>query len=242
MDLRVDHRSPVPLYAQVETLLRDLIDERHFQDGDLLPNEEMLAKRLGISRGTVRAGIDKLVTQGLLERRRGVGTRVLKRRVNVRLAEWPSFTREMEARGVRVGTYNTQTTWIAADEDVSRPLGLAPGTRVLRVERVRGWNGEPVVLFVSHFHPRIGLTGEEDFSRPTYEMLEQDFGTVAATSEEEIAAVAADGPPADQLAVQRGTPLLVRQQRVLDPGGRPLVLTRCYYRSDKFTYTITLRN
>jgi GntR family transcriptional regulator len=241
MDLRVDHRSPLPLYAQVEGLLRTLVDDDRYRNGELLPNEQQLAKRLGISRGTVRAGIDKLVTQGLLERRRGIGTRVVNHRVNVRLAEWPSFTREMEARGVRVKTHDTQIGWIPADEDVSRQLAIAPGTRVLRVERVRGWDGDRVVLFVSHFHPRIGLSGQEDFTRPTYEMLEQDFATVAAASDEEITAVAADRSLAVRLAVPRGTPLLVRRQRVLDPGDRPIVLTHCYYRADKFTYSIRLR-
>ena len=50
MHTKLDHTSPLPLHAQVEGLLRDLISKKEYQDGKLLPNEVDLAKLLGISR------------------------------------------------------------------------------------------------------------------------------------------------------------------------------------------------
>src|ERR1035441_5502091 len=73
--LKLDHQSSIPLRAHVEQLLRELVRLPKYQRGALLPDEVKLATRLGISRGTVRSGISKLVFEGVLERKAGVGTR-----------------------------------------------------------------------------------------------------------------------------------------------------------------------
>jgi len=72
----LEHGSAIPLHVQVEKMLRDLIRKPEYQNGALLPDEVTLAMKLGISRGTIRAGIGKLVFEGLLQRKAGVGTRV----------------------------------------------------------------------------------------------------------------------------------------------------------------------
>ena len=52
--LKLDHASPVPLKAQVESLLRAMAQKPEYQKGALLPDEVALANELGVSRGTVR--------------------------------------------------------------------------------------------------------------------------------------------------------------------------------------------
>ena len=76
----IDQKSAVPLHAQVRELLRAFIRKPEYQGGALLPDEVTLANRLGVSRGTLRAGIAKLVDEGLLERKAGRGTRVTRAR------------------------------------------------------------------------------------------------------------------------------------------------------------------
>src|SRR6201986_4938321 len=105
--LKLDHKSPMPLRAQVEQLLRELIQKPEFQNGGLLPDECKLAIQLGVSRGTVRSGISKLVFEGLLQRKAGVGTRVSNRNVESGIQEWHSFTREMASKGIKVQNFRT---------------------------------------------------------------------------------------------------------------------------------------
>jgi len=241
MDLRLDRQSPVPLHAQVEGLLRALIRQAEYRDGKPLPDEVTLARRLGVSRNTVRAGIARLVFEGLVERRAGVGTRAASRSVRSGLGAWHSFTREMEAKGIRVVTFDRQGAWEPAGRDAARALRIRPGARVLRLDRLRGWNGEPVVHFRSWFHPRLGLTGEEDFEKPLYETIESACGTVAEGAREELGAVAADARLARLLRVRPGASLLKRVRLVTDPGGRPIEYAVVHYRSDRFTLTLDLR-
>ncbi|MGH7981389.1 MAG: GntR family transcriptional regulator, partial [Limisphaerales bacterium] len=98
--LSLDHQSPIPLCAQVEALLRELIRQPQYQNGALLPDEVALAAQLGVSRGTIRSGISKLVFEGLLDRKAGVGTRVSNRNIESGIREWHSFTREMASKGI----------------------------------------------------------------------------------------------------------------------------------------------
>src|ERR1035441_8674147 len=171
--LKLDHQSSIPLRAQVEQLLRELVRLPKYQRGALLPDEVKLATRLGISRGTVRSGISKLVFEGVLERKAGVGTRVSPRRIESGIHAWRSFTREMSAKGVKVQNFRLDYRLVAPSAEAAKALQLNSATQVWRLDRVRGWNGKPVLQSTSWFHPRLGLKGDEDFTSTLYKTLER---------------------------------------------------------------------
>ena len=106
------------------------------------------------------------------------------------------------------------------------------------MERLRGNHEAPFVYFVSYFHPRIGLTGKEDFERPLYEILKNDYATLAKLSKEEITATAADKNLAMKLNLEIGAPILKRKRFVYDPGNRSIEYNIGYYRSDSIVYTV----
>ena len=112
---------------------------------------------------------------------------------------------------------------------------------MLKLERLRGKIEGPFVYFISYFHPRIGLTGDEDFKRPLYDILEKDYLSVATLSKEEIAAIAADKFIASKLDVETGSPILFRKRFVYDQGERPIEYNLGYYRADSFLYTVESR-
>ena len=238
MKYSIDHKSPVPLHAQAEALLRKMIEEPEYRDGGFLPNEVDLAKRLGISRNTIRQALNKLVFEGLLVRKKGIGTTVADRSVNSNVSNWLSFTQEMKTKGLVPKTFEINTSWVPPDHDVMSTFGIPAEREVLKLERLRGLQEGPFVYFVSYFHPRVGLTGFEDFSRLLYEILEQDYSTIASLSREEISARAADDFLAGKLQISVGDPVLVRKRVVFDPGDRPIEYNVGFYKSDSFVYTI----
>lgn len=239
--LKLDHGSSVPLRAQVEQLLRDLIRKPEFQNGGLLPDECKLALQLGVSRGTVRSGISKLVYEGLLQRKAGVGTRVAPVRSESGITAWRSFTREMAAKHITVQNYRLNYEFTAPGKAVVQGLQLKPGVKVWRLERVRGWNDQPVLYSVSWFHPRLSLKGSEDFGRPLYETLEAATGVRPHHAREEFLAVTADARLAQLLQTERSAPLLLRRHQVFDVGSQPMEFSEVYYVSSRFTLTLELR-
>ena len=240
MEFELNHNSGIPLHLQVEQILRRLIDLPEYRTGRLLPKEEALSKRLGISRNTVRQAANKLVYEGLIVRKKGVGTRVVDQVVSTRLDNWLSFTQEMNSKGIPFRNYEIAVDWIKADDELATVLMVKPDQNILKLERLRGLDKGPIVFFISYFHPRIGLTGEEDFSTHLYDLLEQKYSTVVNLSKEEIRAQKADDVLAKKLNIAIGDPILFRKRRVYDPGNRIIEYNLGYYRADRFTYSIEI--
>ena len=241
MNFSIDHKNHVPLHIQTEELLRKIIKSPQYAKGKLLPNEVELAKQLAISRTTLRLAVNKLVYEGLLIRKKGVGTRVGNSVVSSKSVNWMSFSQEMEARKIPIKNFELNISWAKPDEVVANFFEIRTNKKVLKMERLRGRPEGPFVYFVSYFHPRIGLTGKEDFQRPLYEILEKDYLIVASLSKEEISARSADKFLADKLEVDLGSPILCRKRFVYDQGERPIEYNMGYYRADSFIYTIESR-
>jgi len=236
----IDHKSVLPLHLQVEEMLRKLIEQPEYQNGKLLPNEVHIAQKLGISRNTVRQAANKLVHEQLLIRKKGVGTKVAKNNIITKLNKWTSFTHEMDEKGVVFKNYSLKVSAVVPDKEIRTLFNTSETTKVVKLERLRGLNKGPVVYFISYFHPRIGLTEKEDFSKPLYEMLERDYHVSVAVSKESISAILANKKLAEKLNIKIGDPILFRKRVVCDPGDRPIEYNIGYYRADSFTYTIDI--
>jgi GntR family transcriptional regulator len=191
--MRLDPRNSLPLHAQAEQSLRTLLANPANGPGTLLPDEVSLANAMGVSRNTLRAAIVRLVSEGKLERRAGVGTRVLEPKVHSGVGAWQSFSREMESKGVKVETFSVSARRLIAPTEVARRLHLDEGTEVLCLDRIRGWDGHPVVRFRSYLHQRLKLKAEDDFSQPLYEMIRSRCGVIADHSEDALTAIARTG-------------------------------------------------
>lgn len=238
MRYALDHKSSYPLHKQAETLLRKMILEEEYQNGKALPNEVEMAKKLAISRTTLRQAINTLVSEGLLIRKKRVGTKVAPAPVSSRSNNWLSFSQEMKIRGIPIKNFELHITWVFPDETLANFFEIKTDRKILKMERVRGKTNEPFVYFASYFHPRIGLTGNEDFKRPLYEILETDYSVIATLSKEEISAKAADNMIAEKLGIPAGSPILFRKRFVFDQGERPIEYNLGYYKADSFVYTV----
>lgn len=243
MQFSLDSKNPAPLHSQVEALVRKLIAEPSYQKGKLLPPEAQIASELGISRNTVRAAISRLVQEGLLERKAGVGTRVIKQSVSTKLGDWASFTGEMLQKGIRVQTFAIEVAMVAPDDEVLQNLGIErpkKGERLLRMARVRGYDGIPAVYSISWFHPLTALEAGDDFSIPLYDLIHRKSSRVAEISREEIRATMADEDLATHLNCEIGLPVLERRRIAEDASGCRLEFNLNYYRGDRFTYSINI--
>ena len=236
--MELNRKSALPLHAQAEKVLRELIESKEYKAGKFLPKEVELSKQLNISRNTLRQAITRLVNEGLLERKKGVGTKVAHKGISVGVKNWLSFSQEMKRLGVEVKNYELHLCYKLPSPDIALFFGIKEDVRCLVLERVRGNKENPFVYFVSYFNPALPLTGEEDFIKPLYEMLENDRGIIVKTSKEEISARLAGDSVAEKLDISPSDPILVRKRMVLDEDDIPVEYNIGYYRSDSFTYSI----
>ena len=186
--------------------------------------------------------LTRLMDQRLLERKPGVGTRVLPSHGESSIGAWRSFSREMERMGVRVKCFLVKARCVPAPAHVAKALQIAAETEILRLDRVRGWGEKPVLHSRSWLHPRLGSMEAADFSRPLYEVIEELSGAVADSAHEELSAICATPALARSLEVEAGEPLLLRRHTVFDTGKRPMEFAEIHYVSSHFLLTMELRN
>ncbi|WP_105614826.1 GntR family transcriptional regulator [Vallitalea okinawensis] len=82
----------VPLYIQLQRIIKEDILKGEYQQDELIPSETQLSKKYDITRTTVRKAISNLVDEGLLRREHGKGTFVSLRKVNYSIWNFGGFT------------------------------------------------------------------------------------------------------------------------------------------------------
>lgn len=240
VNMKLDPHISKPLHVQAEEVLRKLIESEEYKNGKLLPNEIQLSEQLSISRNTLRQAINKLVFEGLLIRKKGFGTKVVKKGITGGVKNWLSFSQEMKMLGIEIRNFELHISIKKPNEEICNFFNIPPenNTRCIVLERVRGNKEYPFVSFISYFNPAIPLTGDEDFSQPLYGLLENKFNIIVKTSKEEITARLAGEALAEKLEMKSSDPILIRKRFVYDINNVPIEYNIGYYRADSFTYTI----
>jgi GntR family transcriptional regulator len=222
---KLDGKNRVPLHIQIERLLQDLISHPPYSYGARLPDELTMAAQLGVSRGTVRESILELTRQGLLERRKGVGTR----KVQSGLGAWTSLIGEMSGKNIDDETFVFQILERPANGQVSEALRVSDGTPFKCLREVCGRKGRPILQSNTWIHPRLGLSDDEDFRRPPYEVTKNGIGIEATHASEELFAVTAGRITARLLKVKTGTPLLLRVRISFDANNCAVDYSEMHY-------------
>ncbi|MFF5258135.1 GntR family transcriptional regulator [Actinomadura viridis] len=235
----LDRGSPVPLYFQVAQQLEAAIRSGELPPGARLENELELAARCKLSRPTVRQAIQHLVDQGLLVRKRGVGTQVVQPQVK-RPIELSSLYDDLASTAQSPTTRVLEFTYVPAPDDVAKELGLAPGTEVLYLRRLRLTGGEPLALMTNHLPPGlIDVTPAHLQEHGLYETL-RDLGIDLRIAHQTIGARGATAAEARLLDERRGTPLLTMTRTAYDDKGRAVEYGSHVYRAGRYSFSHTL--
>lgn len=165
------------------------MDAQEFKNGAFFPKEVELANRLGVSRNTVRQATNKLQHEGLIIRKKGVGTKTAgKKHLATGLDHCYSFTQEMKEKGIHVINQELKVEWVFADKKITDFFSIVQNKNVLKLSKLKGTEGDSIVYFESYFHPRIGVNENDGFDIPLYTLLERKYGIIVVRSAENISA------------------------------------------------------
>ncbi|MET8167166.1 GntR family transcriptional regulator [Streptomyces sp. NPDC005329] len=227
-------------HEEIADALRRAIDREEYAVGARLPAETDLAARYGVSRGTVRQAVAALTAEGLIGSRQGARRVVLASRRSQSFAELRSFAQWARAMGREATGRVVAQAYRPADAEDAVRLQLRDGTPVLHVLRLRGLDGEPVLLertvYADWISPAVESI-EPDCASVTQRLLD-DTGLVFAYGEHVIDAVAAGAQDAELLAIRRTSPLLRVRRVTTTREGRPVEWSDDRYRSDAVSFSV----
>lgn len=239
----IDPRLPTPLYHQVYTVLRDRILAGAFGDEGLIPGEHELSRDFAVSRITLRRAMEELVADGLVERQRGRGTRVVRRLPDRPVAgAMEGLLENLLMIGLKTDVRVLEFDYRVPAAAVLRALDLPPDTEVQRAVRVRSQKGVPLSYAVSFVPAEVGRRYDAEAlkTRPLLALLEAS-GIQAASAEQSLSAQLADQVTGPALDVPVGSALLSLTRTVYDPDGRPVEHLSVLYRPDRYRYRMVLR-
>ncbi|HYM70661.1 MAG TPA: GntR family transcriptional regulator [bacterium] len=246
MTIALSRQSPVPLYYQLESVLRDEIVAGRYAAGTLLPTEENLTRRFGVSRITVRRAMERLVSEGLIYRVPGRGTfvgaaRPREFRIERNPADLMGFDEDIRRLGIRPETRVLRREWVQAPAEVVESLGIPKTAEMLRLYRLGTAGGRP--LWIEDRYVVRTLAGRlrpSDLAVPSLlATLARAEGLTVDRAQVEITARGASREESRHLALRPGAPVLVAEFAV-HAGGRPAQFVRARFRPDRYGFAFTI--
>lgn len=237
--MNVDAPTFSPLYRQIKDLMIQALEAGEWRPGQLIPSEQELAARFGVSQGTVRKAVDELAADNLLVRKQGKGTYVASHHDPRALFR---FLRLVPVDGELAQPDSVPLAcWRAkAGLEAARMLEIAQGDPIIIVRRTLRFVTKPVVVDEIYLPGEIfqGLTLEvlQDWRGSLYSLFETRFGLRMIRAEERLRAVAADRSTAEILQVTEGKPLLSVERVTFSYADKPVEWRRGLYLTDDHYY------
>lgn len=231
-----------PLYRQVYDILVRKIADGIWKPGEMLPSEQMLAREMGVSHGTVRKVLDALTAENLLLRRQGKGTFVAEHDQDRALFRFFHIARPGGERLVpeagKVKIKSRPSTKIEVEK-----LNLRKAEAVFEIARLRLIDGKPAIretiILPQRLFPHLDRIGS--LPNTLYSLYQSQFGITIATAREELRAALATREDQSSLGLKAGSPILVIGRVALSLTDQPVEWRESRVRSDNLVYAVTLQ-
>ena len=227
--------SAVPLYVQLEEILRAKIAGGEWKADERIPSENELNRIYGLSRMTARGVLTKLVADGLLVRVPGKGTYVAPAKIDAISPAYRGMREQLEAMGFETSTTVLEAGVVEPSSTVRRKLGLGPGQKVCAVPRLRSVRGEPISLHRSYVptHLAPGLEQRDTATEQLCVVLERDYALAMRHVTEHLEATPARAEESALLGMQPGAPVLLLEDVISDAHGTVFEYSEIVFRGDK---------
>jgi GntR family transcriptional regulator len=236
--MQLKSRNGVPAYQRIQGAIRKIIDAGGLRPGDAVPSERELARIHDVSLMTARHALATLEQEGVVERRRGVGTFVSTPKIHFN--KLMSYTEQMRSRSLTAGSKVLFAEIVDDEPEATARLSLSPKSHILKLERLRHTAGEPFALETCYFSAKqfAGLLSEPLEHESLFGVLERHYKVVLGYADEEVDATAADPRTAELLGVPKREPLLRIRQVIYSTKGTVIVYVLGMYRSDRHNLVI----
>lgn len=240
LDISLDRNSPVPLYQQLAEAIEQAISIGALAPGDRLENELELTSRLGLSRPTARQAIQVLVQKGLLVRKRGVGTQVVRSQFR-RDGRLSSLNEDLTKAGMVPTTQLLEFSVGDLDQDIRDSLDAADvvDKEFVKIRRLRFADGEPLAILTNYLPSHYAVDEADVVARGLYACL-TTLGVNVKIAHQRVSARLMCDSEAALFAENQPAACLTVDRLVYDDVGQLVEYGRHVYRADRYSIESSL--
>lgn len=243
-EMKMGVRKKLPLYLQIEAILKSKIFTGELKMGDRLPSEVELARQFGVSPLTVRQALSFLVNEGLLDRTPGRGTIIKKNfdekitlTLSGKMDELLSLGKETETIVLRSEIIEAQTS-----NKPLRALKLNPTDRLSFVEKVRYWKENPFMVVEEYVPNSIisNLSPRKKMFKSLLSILIEGRGIFLKEALQTMESSTADQRIASLLQIEMGSPIFYMERTFFEKSGIPVLFQITFTRAEHFKLCVHL--
>ncbi|MFB5763642.1 GntR family transcriptional regulator [Paenibacillus medicaginis] len=231
-------------YERIAREVKERIMNKTYSSDQPIPDEISLASEFQVSRMTMKKALDTLVSEGLLIRKRGHGTFIVKSAynspVNVVVNEMLGLTNLLRGKEIKnkIIAFDVQFP----TEEAASHLFIDPKSPVYHMIRLRIVEGEPYVMEKTYMPVNLisGLT-EEVLYGSIYKHIKEELGLNIVGSHRTIRASKATKMDQEHLICAADDPILEIEQVGFLDTGIPFEYSFSRHRYDKFVFTTVNR-
>jgi GntR family transcriptional regulator len=230
-----------PLYQQVAEYIKQLVVERRWQPGEMLPSEFRLADEFKVSQGTVRKALNLLTDTKIVTRRQGVGTFVSEHTAQDALFRF--FPLQADGKGAELPKAELlHIEQVSPHKSVQSALTITSKEKVTKIERRRILDNEFCMLETIYLPAKYfsGIHERKDIPHTLYHFYQTDFNQTVFKTRDSIKAVLATEDDAKLLQIESGTALLLVTRVTESIDGKLIEYRESKCRSDHYHYQVEL--
>jgi GntR family transcriptional regulator len=234
--MMLNRDKPIPLYHQLEVILKDNIESGVWGEHERIPSESELGKQYGVSRITIRSVLNKLVNEGFLYRIQGKGTFIAEQKIITTDVSYVGIREQLEKQGFNTSTKVIDIKLVPLKKKTREKLQLnETETEVMFIERVRFVNDAPFSLHRSYLPKWIGLSIDESKleAEQLCEILYKDYNLNRSKVVETLESTVGDSYEAELLGINANQPLLLLEDVIYNSNGIPYEYSKVLFRGDK---------
>jgi GntR family transcriptional regulator len=240
----MEKELPIPYYLQVAETIRSRIQTKQYNEGDMIPSYRELENEFKVSNITVRKAIEILLKDGIVNRKRGVGTEVAK--VDGDTITWELtgnlHSLRNSARLVSLSAEILEIATISCPDRIGRILSVEPGEEVWRMKKIRRHEDTIMAYYVTYSDPRwcTKITKNDAKKGGFVDLFCKKSGLTLTRLEQRVEAAVANLDLSAILRTDFGFPLLHIENIYYSSKNKPVLITQIYYRGDKNSYRATI--
>ncbi|AJY75851.1 GntR family transcriptional regulator [Paenibacillus beijingensis] len=210
----LNRNDSVPLYVQLQNMIRDNILSGRYKQGETIPSETQMMNMYDVTRTTIRKAISNLVNEGLLMQIHGKGTLVCLREMKQNIWNFSGFTDSIRKKN------ETPVSHV-----LEKQIVVENKTRFLKLVRLRGMKRETNTLWLTIDTSYIPLSlfpgiDRYDFAEQSlYNVMNRQYNKIPQKATLGIYPIIGDSRTKQLFGYEADIPLIMAKGEVFDEKG-----------------------